>query len=149
MDKITKLPDVSFGSPAPDTSQEPYFRLKWYGYESEHTFETSNAKIDYEFNPGFTQIIAYMAPPPDRVVLNVPNGTKDGRYPFITSDEHAGGKPGIIPGIILGGSSVRSLQGEVHMNNVNERCIVSFSGEADGFILRKGHFDFPYPREPR
>ncbi|KAB5624403.1 hypothetical protein F7234_11185 [Pseudomonas putida] len=149
MDKITKLPDASYGSTAPDRSPEPYFSLKWYGFESEHTYETSNAKIDYEFNAGFTQIIAYMDPPVDRVVLNVPNGTKDGNYPFVTRDEHDGGKVGIIPGIIIGGQAVKSVRGEVHLNNTNGRCIVSFSAEADGFILRKGHFDFPYPRKLR
>ncbi|HEK1685926.1 TPA: hypothetical protein SMR42_002277 [Pseudomonas putida] len=149
MDKITKLPDPSFGPPAPDTSQEPHFNLSWYGFESEHTYETSNAKIDYEFFPGFTQIIAYMDPPLDRVVLNAPNGAKDGRYPFITLDEHDRGEVGIIAGIILGGVRLSSVEGVVDLNNINGRCTVSFSGKADGFILSKGYFNFPYPREPR
>lgn len=149
MDKITKLPDASYGSTAPDRSPEPHFNLKWFGFESEHTYETSNAKIDYEFSEGFTQIIAYMDPPFDRVVLNVPNGSKDGSYPFVTMDEHEGGKVGIIPGIIIGGTNIGSLNGDVDLNNINGRCIVSFSGTAGGFNLRKGYFNFPYPRKSR
>ena len=149
MEKITELPDKSYGSSAPDTSQEPYFNLRWYGFESEHTSETSNAKIDYEFFAGFTQIIARMALSLDRVVLNVPNGSKDGSYPFVTMDEHEGGKVGIIPGIIIGGTNIGSLNGDVDLNNINGRCIVSFSGTAGGFNLRKGYFNFPYPRKSR